>query len=84
MFFVMTLVTSRSSSLRRSRFWVARASAYRALVRVMKVSNSMKAYGRSVGECSCCGGCDCANSAERSDRYVNASLRGYERSQMQM
>ena len=42
-FFVMTFVTSRSSSFSLSRFCVARESEYVALVREMKVSNSMKA-----------------------------------------
>jgi len=49
-FFVITFVTSLSSSFNLSRFCVARVSEYVALVREMKVSNSMNAYGRNVGE----------------------------------
>lgn len=43
MFFVMTFVTSLSSSFSLSRFCVARVSEYVDFVRWMKVSNSMKA-----------------------------------------
>lgn len=49
-FFVITLVTSRSSSLSLSRFWLARLSWYVFFVRWMKVSNSTNAYGRQLGE----------------------------------
>lgn len=55
MFFVMTLVTSLSSSLSLSKFCVARESWYVFFVRWMKVSNSTNAYGRHVGERYCCG-----------------------------
>ena len=55
MFFVMTLVTSFSSSLSLSMFCVARESWYVFFVRWMKVSNSTNAYGRHVGERYCCG-----------------------------
>jgi hypothetical protein len=49
-FLVITFVTSRSSSFSLSRFWEARLSWYVFLVRWMKVSNWMKAYGRRFGE----------------------------------
>jgi hypothetical protein len=76
MFFVMTFVTSFSSSFNLSRFCVALESWYVFFVRWMKVSNSTKAYGRHVGERYCCGWYVVVNSRERSERYVKASLRG--------
>lgn len=56
MFFVMTLVTSFSSSFSLSRLELARASWYVFFVRWMKVSNSTKAYGRRVEDRYCCEG----------------------------
>lgn len=53
MFFVITFVTSFSSSFNLSRLADALESWYVFLVRCMKVSNSTKAYGRRVGEWYC-------------------------------
>lgn len=53
MFFVITLVTSFSSSFNLSKLADALESWYVFLVRWMKVSNSTKAYGRRVGEWYC-------------------------------
>lgn len=75
-FFVMTFVTSRSSSFSLSRFCDARASEYVVRVLAMKLSKSINAYGRSAGLCTCCAGCELVNSCARSARYVKASLRG--------
>ena len=52
-FFVITLVTSFSSSFSLSRFALARESWYVFFVRWMKVSNSTKAYGRKLCEWYC-------------------------------
>lgn len=67
-FFVITLVTSCSSEFSLSRFCVARVSEYVAFVRWMKVSNSMKAYGRSDGAVSCACVYVELNSEEMSER----------------
>lgn len=49
----------------------------------MNVSNSTKAYGRRLGELYCCEEYVVVNSVAMSARYVNASLRGYDLSQIQ-
>ena len=82
-FFVITFVTSRSSSLTLSRFCDARLSWYSFFVRWINVSNSTKAYGRRLGDRYCEGEYDVVNSEEISARYVKASLRGYDWSHMQ-
>lgn len=52
-------------------------------MRWMNVSNSMNAYGRRLVDRSCDVGYVVLNSLARSERYVNANFRGYDRSEMQ-
>jgi hypothetical protein len=75
-FFVITFVTSLSSSFSLSKFCVARLSLYVAFVLLINVSNSMNAYGRRIVLMTCCEGYVLLNSVQMSERYVKASLRG--------